>query len=107
MKHMRGIFSGGLTVGGFILHIVFAGIFQLLPLYVIGLSFWLSVIVVSLLNLIPSIGTILSIGSWIWGLVVIINGPQNKFAVAYYILFALYMGFFIKTVIIDTLRSNA
>lgn len=53
-----------------------------LPVVAIGLPWWGSFIIIMILQFIPATAAIF----WIWGLVVTIGGPQDWFAIVYYIL---------------------
>lgn len=53
-----------------------------LPVVAIGLPWWGSFIIILILQFIPASAAIF----WIWGLIVTIGGPQDWFAIIYYIL---------------------
>lgn len=64
-----------------------------LPVVAIGLPWWGSFIIILILQFIPSTAAIF----WICGLIVTIGGPQDWFAILYYILtVVMFLPFIIK-----------
>ena len=66
------------------------------PLFVITKSFWLQLLFFWIMYFFP----ISEIVFWPWGLYIMIYGPQDIFAIIYYILFAVsFLPMFISSVI--------
>ena len=81
-------------VGGIIWFIV-SSLIYVLPFVMIGASFWLNLLLFSIVYFFPASSVIF----WIWGLVCAIQGPQDVWAIAYYILFAvLFLPFFVSII---------
>lgn len=86
---------------GVILYYGIALISFSIPLFVITESFWLQLLFFWIMYFIP----ISEIVFWPWGLYIMINGPQDIFAIIYYILFAVsFLPMFISSVM--SLFSN-
>lgn len=66
---------------GGILYWILIILIGVLPLVMIGTPFWLDFIILAVCAFIPY----LSLPLWIWGLVEAIKGPQDIFAIIYYI----------------------
>lgn len=66
---------------GSILYWVLIIFITVLPVVMIGAPFWLSAIIFLICSFVPY----LSLPLWIWGLVEAIKGPQDVFAIIYYI----------------------
>lgn len=58
------------------------------PLTILGFSFWIDAIIIFAITTIPFLGSIVNVVIWIWAFVVCIGGPQDVFAIIYYVLFA-------------------
>lgn len=58
--------------------------------FVLDFPFWLSLILVAVISLVPVFGSLLNIGLWIWALVVCISQPVTTLSIIFYILFAVY-----------------
>lgn len=77
---------------GYILYFLLLGIVTVVPLVMIGTNWWQSLIIIIVNQFLPVISTVF----WIWGLIKAIQGPQDVFAIIYYVLFAIvYLPFFI------------
>jgi hypothetical protein len=89
------------AVGGVLFYFISLTIY-ILPLVMIGASFWWDLLFFGILYFFPPS----SIVFWIWGLICAINGPQDAWAIIYYILFVvMWIPFFVST-IIDLFSSN-
>lgn len=83
------------TFGGILWFIVSALIY-VLPFVMIGASFWLNLLLFGIVYFIPSTSIIF----WVWGLVCAIQGPQDVWAIIYYIIFAVaFIPFFVSTIL--------
>lgn len=82
------------AIGGIIFYLVSLTVY-ILPLVMIGAPFWLDLLFFGVLYFIP----ISSIVFWIWGLVCAITGPQDAWAIIYYVLFVvMWIPFFVSTI---------
>lgn len=82
------------TIGGILFYLVSFAIY-ILPLVMIGASFWWDLLFFAILYFVP----VSSIVFWIWGLVCAITGPQDAWAIIYYVLFVvLWVPFFFSTI---------
>lgn len=83
------------TVGGVLYYLITVFI-AVLPITVLGLPFWIDLILLGVMMFIPATSGIF----WIWGLVATIGGPQDIIAIIYYILFAvMFLPYFINIVL--------
>ena len=82
------------AIGGILFYLISLTIY-ILPLVMIGASFWWDLLFFAILYFFP----VSSIVFWIWGLVCAITGPQDAWAIIYYVLFAvMWVPFFVSTV---------
>lgn len=80
---------------GVILWFIVSALVRVLPFVMIGGSFWLTLLLIIIAYFIPTS----SIVFWSWGLVCAIQGPQDVWAIIYYVLFViLFIPFFIDAV---------
>lgn len=86
-----------LGVFGVILYYIISTVAYVLPFVMIGAPFWLDIIFILVQEFLP----ITSIVFWIWGLVRTILGPQDIWAIIYYVLFGImYIPFFINLILV-------
>ena len=82
-------------IGGILWYAVCALIY-VLPFVMIDASFWLDLLFFGIVYFFP----VSSVVFWIWGLVCAIQGPQDIFAIIYYVLcVVMFLPFFISTVL--------
>lgn len=82
------------AIGGILFYLISFTIY-ILPLVMIDASFWLDLLFFGILYFFP----VSSIVFWIWGLVCAITGPQDAWAIIYYVLFVvMWVPFFISTI---------
>ena len=82
------------TIGGILFYLVSLTIY-ILPLVMIGASFWWDLLFFAILYFFP----VSSIVFWIWGLVCAITGPQDAWAIIYYVLFVvMWIPFFFSSI---------
>lgn len=79
--------------------------FVVWPLVVIGMPSIVITIIVLLVFFAPTLGSVACAIFWIWGLVVTIGGPQDTFAMVYYVLFALNVVLYLLPMV-KTVRLN-
>jgi hypothetical protein len=83
------------AIGGILFYLISCGIY-ILPLIMIGASFWRNLLFFAILYFFP----VSSIIFWIWGLVCAITGPQDAWAIIYYVLFVvMWIPFFVSTIL--------
>lgn len=81
---------------GVILWYLLSLLIAVMPLVMIGASFWLNLLLLAVIQFIPATSGLF----WIWGLVCAIRGPQDIIAIIYYVLFVImFLPFFINTVL--------
>lgn len=80
---MKG-FAGSLIVN------IISSIFTLAPLIILDTPFLLTFIILFVVGALPITGTILKLIIWIAAFVVNIIGPQDVFAIIYYVVFAIW-----------------
>ena len=82
------------TVGVILWYLV-SLLIAVLPFVMIDASFLLNILFFTIIQIFPASSVIF----WIWGLVCAINGPQDAWAIIYYILFIImFLPFFISTI---------
>lgn len=74
-----------LGVVGVLIYYAFRLVASVLPFVMIDTTFFVTILLIIAAQMIPFATPIL----WVWGLFGAINGPQDFWAVTYYILFAL------------------
>lgn len=80
---------------GIILWYLVSLLIAVIPFVMIGASFLLNVLFFGIVQIFPASSIIF----WIWGLVCAIKGPQDAWAIIYYVLFVImFLPFFISTV---------
>ena len=86
------------TLGAFggILWFIVSSLIYVLPFVMIGAPFLLNLLLFGIVYFIPSTSIIF----WVWGLVCAIQGPQDAWAIIYYVLFAIaFVPFFVSIVL--------
>ena len=80
---------------GVILWYLVSLLIAVIPFVMIDASFLLNILFFGIVQFFPASSVIF----WIWGLVCAINGPQDTWAIIYYVLFAImFLPFFISTI---------
>ncbi len=82
----------------FFLLCLFIGV---IPVVAIGLPWWGDLIIILIIQFIPATSAIF----WIWGLIVTIGGPQDIFAIIYYVLFVVAFLPFIASTVLNLFGS--
>ena len=81
---------------GGILWFIVSSLIYVLPFVMIGGSFWLNLLLFGIVYFFPPSSVIF----WVWGLVCAIQGPQDVWAIIYYILFAIaFIPFFVSMIL--------
>ena len=82
------------AIGGIVFHLITLTVY-VLPIVMINTSFWWDALFFVILYIFP----VTSVIFWIWGLVCAITGPQDIFAIIYYVLFVvLWIPFFVSVI---------
>ena len=82
------------ALGG-ILYFVISAFVYVLPIAMIGKPFFLNLIFFGVMQFFPPASIIF----WVWGLICAIGGPQDFFAIIYYILFVvMFLPFFLNII---------
>lgn len=85
-----------LGAAGFIIYYVFCIFVAILPLLMLDLPFWLHMLFFFIMQFIPATSVIF----WVWGLIGAIQGPQDTFAIIFYIAFVvMFIPFFISAIL--------
>ena len=93
---MKDKLIGALGSVGLILWHLLSLIIAVMPLVMIGASFWLNLLLLAVIQFIPATSGLF----WVWGLVCAIRGPQDIIAIIYYVLFVImFLPFFISSVL--------
>lgn len=62
-----------------------------MPFLILGFPFWLAVIVVILMNVLPVLGGVASLGLYIWAFIVALKMASSALVIAFYVCFAVYV----------------
>lgn len=89
MDKCKNWLMGSLGILGFLIYLMVAYLFQFAPLIVLDFHFIIFCLVFFVICFVPILGTLVNIVVWIWALVVTINGPQDAFAIVYYVVFGI------------------
>lgn len=76
-------------VVGMVIWYLLSFVFNFAPLVILHFSFWINLILIIVMTSVPFLNIIVSLIVWIWALVVAIGGPQDVFAIIYYVVFAI------------------
>lgn len=99
---MKEKLTTALGTAGLVIWYVLSVLVTFAPLTILHFSFFIDLIIIMVTTTVPFIGNIVSVVIWVWALLECINGPQDIFAIIYYILFVL-KAFYVVT----TMISNA
>ena len=91
--------SQSLGAFGLVISFILYVIIRFAPLTVLGFPFIVDLILIVVITSIPILNIITSGVLWFWGLVTVINGPQDVLAIIYYILFSIWAIYTIITLI--------
>ncbi len=81
---------------GYVLFFLICSLISIMPFVFINISSFGAFLLIALQSILP----ITSIIFWLWGLFCAIGGPQDIFAIIYYIAFVvLFLPFFINTLV--------
>ena len=90
-NHMKEKLVNALGALGSVIYFIVTMFIYVLPIVMIGKPFWLDSIFFGVMQFFPSTSIIF----WVWGLVSAIKGPQDFFAIIYYVLFVImFLPFF-------------
>ena len=84
-----------LGIFGGILWFIVSALIYVLPFVMIGASFWVNLLLFGIVYFFPYTSAIF----WVWGLVCAIQGPQDVWAIIYYVLFVIaFIPFFVSII---------
>lgn len=70
------------------------------PIVILDLPLWADLTICFVASVLPQFYSVIWIPLWIWGLVSAIQGPQDIFAIIYYVLFVVFaLPTLVKTII--------
>ena len=93
---MKEKLMNALGTAGIILWYLVSLLIAIIPFVMIGASFLLNLLFFGIVQFFPAS----SVAFWIWGLVCAIKGPQDAWAIIYYVLFVImFLPFFISTIL--------
>ena len=85
-----------LGTAGIILWYLVSLLIAIIPFVMIGASFLLNLLFFGIVQFFPASSVVF----WIWGLVCAIKGPQDAWAIIYYVLFVImFLPFFISAIL--------
>lgn len=74
---------------GLILYGAISILLAFCPLIFLDFGLLIDILIIAVISFFPVLGAIVNAVVWIWALVVCIQGPQDIFAIVYYILFVI------------------
>ena len=93
---MKEKLMNALGTAGIIIWYIVSLLIAVIPFVMIGASFFLNILFFGIVQLFPPSSVVF----WIWGLVCAIKGPQDTWAIIYYVLFVImFLPFFINSIL--------
>ena len=93
---MKEKLMNALGTAGIILWYLVSLLIAIIPFVMIGASFLLNLLFFGIVQFFPASSVVF----WIWGLVCAIKGPQDAWAIIYYVLFVImFLPFFISAIL--------
>ena len=93
---MKEKLMNALGTAGIILWYLVSLLIAIIPFVMIGASFLLNLLFFGIVQFFPASSVVF----WIWGLVCAIKGPQDAWAIIYYVLFVImFLPFFVSTIL--------
>lgn len=87
---MKSKLSEKLGVVGYWLAFLIGIVYVIAPTVILDFPFWLTFVCILIVQTVPFIGALLNAGLYIWAFTVCLSGPQDIFAVIFYVCFALF-----------------
>ena len=87
---------------GVVLWYIISALIYIMPFVMIGKPFWMNLIFIAIDYFFPAASAVF----WIWGLICAVRGPQDIYAVIYYVLSAVMFLPFIISVISELFHKN-
>lgn len=91
MEKLKEILVGSLGIAGYVIWNVMLYVFYFLPVLILDIPWWASIIVVLCIVNIPIFGDFLYFVTWIWSFVIITSEPISGFSIFYFIVFGIYV----------------
>lgn len=85
---------GSLGVFGYVVYYILVVCLTFCPLSALRFPFWLKLICIAVITLVPFLGAVCEFVLWVWSFCVMINAPLQIFTIFYFIACAIY--FFTK-----------
>lgn len=82
---MKEKITNSLGAAGMVLYYAILIFVSVLPIVMIDMPFWADLIFLGIMMFLPVTSGVF----WIWGLIATIRGPQDAFAIIYYVLFVI------------------
>lgn len=93
---MKEKLMNALGTAGIILWYLVSLLIAIIPFVMIGASLLLNLLFFGIVQFFPASSVVF----WIWGLVCAIKGPQDAWAIIYYVLFVImFLPFFVSTIL--------
>ena len=102
---MKEKLTSALGTTGLIIWYVISVVITFAPLTILRFSFIIDFIIIAVVTAVPFLGNIVSVVIWVWALIECIGGPQDIFAIIYYILFGL-KAIHVVCTMLSSLRRN-
>ena len=100
--YMKEKLQGVLGIFGIILYYLFTALLTVAPLISLGLPWWVDFIILLVVQLFPPI----DIAFYIWALIVTVQGPQDWWAIVFYVCFGLFILFTIVPLILKLFKPR-
>lgn len=91
----------------YIVWYIISFVFNFAPLFVMQWGILINVVLLILMTAVPFVNVFATAAVWIWALVVTIKGPQDVYAIIYYVLFVIQMLWFMPALISTIATSVA
>ena len=103
---MKEKLTGVLGTFGFIIFWIITSILTFMPLTILHWSFWLDILVITIVLFIPVIGNICMFILWAVTLPMVILGPFDIVAIFYYVALAIYVFAYIIPFLLTVIRNR-
>lgn len=103
---MKEKLSSALGWFGYVLYIAILAVFVVVPVSTVGLPRWVSTALIFLCFFWPSLGSILIFAAYIWGLVVTLGQPIDKWSIVFFVVFAVWVLIRVAPIVIASIASQ-
>ena len=91
MQKLKDVLVGSLGIVGYGIWTVLLYGFYFIPVFVLNIPWWVSIIIVLCVVNIPIFGEVLYFATWIWSFIIIVSESINLFSIFYFVVFGLYV----------------